>query len=472
MSVQQGGHSRASMSGTGNKYRPSRIFFVNSLTANEEGPEAPNHFMFNLPTTSQLRLCGLSLIGLLTLSSAAANVEFEYTYEGKTIKYKVISETEKTVELVWNRTVSGDIILPEHPKDIANDTEYTLIRLGDNAFGENNYITRVSIPNSVTEIGEWAFHECYELTWVEMPNSLEKIGEYAFEGCESLTTLEIPNSVTEIGECAFNRCWNLTNIELPNSITRIAYRTFGDCGLVTVKIPDSVTEIKESAFSCCSSLTNIEIPNSVTEIGVAAFEKCESLISIKIPDQLTEIKDDTFCECCGLTSVEIPNSVVSIGKNAFSYCIRLESVVVGNSVTTIDDYAFYKSTALKSIVIGESVKSIGGFVFYNCTEMKTITVNALTPPSVVRGTFDISMFAFTTLIVPKEAREAYENHEVWGLFSHMECSGIEEASMQTDDNEQVHVYNIHGHDLGSNVDNLPQGIYILKKGSKNIKVVK
>ncbi len=123
---------------------------------------------------------------LLTIAgSLPSNArEFQYTYEGQTFKYTVLDEAAKTVEtkagMGWTSPGNyayGNLILPEHP--ISEGVEYTLIRLGDNAFS-GQQLTSVEIPNSVISIGSSAFSMCPGLTSVVFGNSVNSIGSDAF----------------------------------------------------------------------------------------------------------------------------------------------------------------------------------------------------------------------------------------------------------------------------------------------------
>lgn len=119
-------------------------------------------------------------------------------------------------------------------------------------FGRCSSLTRVSVPNSVTN---FLFVDCPKLKSVNIPNSATYIGYGAFSGCSSLTSVTIPNSVIYIDTHAFYKCSSLKSITIPNSVTAIDRR----------------------AFEGCSSLTKVTIGNSVTHIGECAFEGCPSV---------------------------------------------------------------------------------------------------------------------------------------------------------------------------------------------------
>ena len=96
----------------------------------------------------------------------------------------------------------------------------------------------------------------------------------AFLNCVCLTRVTIPESVTEIGAGAFIGC-GLTSIVIPKSITCIPYGVFVCCiHLVDVTIPESVTEIGEDAFKGCTAIASLTIPKSVSVIGDNAFLGC------------------------------------------------------------------------------------------------------------------------------------------------------------------------------------------------------
>jgi hypothetical protein len=285
--------------------------------------------------------------------------------------------------------------------------------IADDAFKRCSDLTRVGIPNSVTNIGDSAFNACSSLTSVTIPNSVTSIGEWAFAYCSSLTSITIPNSVTGIGKEAFAHCSNLASVTIGGGVTSIGAWVFDDTayyddesnwtdgvlyignylieaekkitGAYTIKA--GTKTIADDAFSGCDSLTSITIPNSVTNIGEETFYYCDSLTSITIPNSVTGIGKEAFAYCSNLTSVTIGSGVTSIGNYVFLYCSSLKKIDVAedNSIySSIDGVLFNKAkTTLlcypagkegESYAIPNSVTSIGNSAFEGCGYLKNVTI--------------------------------------------------------------------------------------------------
>ena len=226
-----------------------------------------------------------------------------------------------------------------------------------NLYLNNELVTDLVIPDSVTSIGSWAFSDCTGLTSLTIGKGVTSIGDYAFYWCRGLTSVTIPDSVTSIGEQAFCDCAGLRSVTIPDSVTSIGREAFDDCTLlISVTIPENVTSIGKYAFSSCTGLTSVSVDaaNSVYD----SRENCNAIIETStntlilgckttvIPDSVTSIGDYAFCWC---TSVTIPDSVKSIGSYAFRDCTGLTSVTIGNSVTSIGSSAFEDCTSLKDV---------------------------------------------------------------------------------------------------------------------------
>jgi hypothetical protein len=92
----------------------------------------------------------------------------------------------------------------------------SLILIGSRAL-ENNSLTSVIIPNSVTSIGATAFY-INNLVSVTLGTSLENIGSGAFRS-NQLTSITIPINVTTINGSAFRDNINLASVN--------CYTTYG-----------------------------------------------------------------------------------------------------------------------------------------------------------------------------------------------------------------------------------------------------
>ena len=252
---------------------------------------------------------------------------------------------------------------------------YPVTEIGGRAFAGRNWITEVTIPDSVTSIGSQAFSDCSSLTSITIPDSVTSIGWGAFDNTAYYNDENNrENGVLYIGKYLIDAKTAISgNHEIREGTLIIADGAFSDCSsLTSIVIPDSVTSIGGSAFYGCSSLTSIVIPDSVTSIGGYAFYNCSSLTSITIPDSVTSIGYSAFDGCSSLTSIAIPDSVTSIGRSAFYNCSSLTSITIPDGVTSIGWGAFMGCSNLTSITIPDSVTSIGGEAFYGCDSLTTV----------------------------------------------------------------------------------------------------
>lgn len=110
--------------------------------------------------------------------------------------------------------------------------------IGDGVFLSSNSLTNLTLSSKVTSIGESAFRNCSNLKDVryyiydDLATYIQKGHPAFYVNCgikyywnnQEITTLEIPSSVTSIGNNAFYGCNGLTSVDLPSSITKM-----GEC---------------------------------------------------------------------------------------------------------------------------------------------------------------------------------------------------------------------------------------------------
>ena len=232
-------------------------------------------------------------------------------------------------------------------------------------------ITELIIPDSVTYIGSFAFDNCNGLTDIILSDNITHIGNYVFAKCEELKNVSIGNGVTSIGAGAFAGCGKLKYNEYDNAYylgnddnPYYALIEAKDTAITSCKIVNEKTKLIASrAFRDCRQLSEITIPDSVLYIDSEVFRDCRGLTDIRIPDSEVDIRDKAFMLCTGLTNLTIGNGVKSIEYAAFAGCVELANVTIPNGVVNIGDCAFSGCDKLANIVISESLNHIGSYAF-------------------------------------------------------------------------------------------------------------
>jgi hypothetical protein len=99
------------------------------------------------------------------------------------------------------------------------------------------------------------------------------IGENAF-AASMITKVVIPEGVTEIGSMAFATCQFLTDVVLPKSLTAIRSGAFYYCvKLQNITIPGSVTTVEGGVFIACNNLSEATVTAIVARFGSGPFDK-------------------------------------------------------------------------------------------------------------------------------------------------------------------------------------------------------
>ncbi len=344
--------------------------------------------------------------------------------------------------------------------------------------------TSYSIPSTVKTIGEESFAYSW-LTMIELPNSVTSIGGRAFNG-SPITSINIPASVTEIKGNPFVLCENLSDINVDNankdfcSVDGILFnrdKTVLKCYPiikkgVTYTIPATVRTIGENAFSDNKELQSVVIPNSVTSIEFSAFSACK-ILSVEIPNSVTSIGEMAFCMCDHMTSAKLPASLTSIEDYTFMYCTHLELIEIPESVKSIGTGAFRVCSSLKSVTIPSSVTEFGEVVWRYCDNLENVYYAAEHPVAAPKNLFSQVTYNGATLHVRESAIDDIKATVPWGLFLNIEAtdfSGIGDVAVDDAQAAPAEVFDLNGVRLGSDVDNLPAGVYIVRQGSQVRKV--
>ena len=163
-------------------------------------------------------------------------------------------------------------------------------------------IQSIILGEGIVGIGESAFEACSKLSKVTLPDSLSEILNYAFKDCVRLSSINLPGGITSIGKFAFENCKALTTIQLPDGGDQ------GYCGL-------------QSGAFCGSGLVHITLPALEYSTSVK-LSAADLPIKILMPEPRTEFTS-IFKNCSSLTSVTWDfSTTLTEGNSYLSDCFR------------------------------------------------------------------------------------------------------------------------------------------------------
>ena len=306
----------------------------------------------SVTTIGSYAFYGCSSLTSITISDSVTSIGNYAFHQCTNIKAVYITDLE-----AWCKISFGDWRGIQ-----ANPMQY-----GANLYLNNELVTKLEIPKTITKIKPNAFEGCTSFTSITIPDSVTSIGYSAFDGCSSLTSITIPDSVTSIGSGAFLECYKLVEVINHSSLNIVAGSSeYGCVAYYAKEVHTGETKIVNQngyLFSTYNGInyllgyvgsdTILALPETYNgqncEIYQYAFYGCSSLTSITISDSVTSIGNYAFFHCSSLTSITIPDSVTSIGHSAFLDCSSLTSITIPDSVTSIDDFTFLNCSSLKTV---------------------------------------------------------------------------------------------------------------------------
>ena len=218
-----------------------------------------NQHLYIMKTKNFLLLVLCTLLSV-HIKAADGDTFTANTIEGVAMTFKIISETDKTVQVDKGNTggiaidweTSGPLTIPSEVTH--SNVQYSVVAIGDNSLC-CEYLTSIEIPNSVTSIGNYAFWSCTNLETVTLYNGLEIIGREAFEYCDNLTNINLPEGLQTIQSGAFAYGKKLKNVIIPSSVTSVGGGINGYAGAFQGSIGlESVTSNMKTPCTLNSSV--------------------------------------------------------------------------------------------------------------------------------------------------------------------------------------------------------------------------
>lgn len=280
----------------------------------------------------------------------------------------------------------------------------------------NTWIHFIDFPTKLKTIGDNAFDNRFLTGPLVLPEGLDSIGKEAFQK-NYITEVTIPESVRAIGVTAFYDNQSLKSVTLNNSMESISQSLFNYCQkLAVVHGGKNVKIVNQSAFSNCDSLRSISDITPVT-INSSAFFNCRKLESLNF-SRIKSIGYESFYQCYGLKEADL-TTLTSIDRRSFIGCTGLKKVTLGNDITTIKSSSFYNCQALEEVILGSSINSLESDCFYSDKNaLKRVYITAPAPPAVNGSPFYSP--SRVTLYVPEYAMVSYKLDNYWSQFRKVE----------------------------------------------------
>ena len=221
----------------------------------------------------------------------------------------------------------------------ASNDHNVLTTIGDQAFEGNTFITEMVLPKGLTSIGKLGVGNFSNLTRVSIPNTVTNLNG-AFEGDLKLFNFDI--------EEGSPFTYNTTNNE--NTINALVKGNTLVFGTKDTIIGKDTTNLSDGAFKSNTDLIKLHIPNNVNTLGQECFYGCSNLNEVSFDSNmnLVEISNSCFSRT-GITAIEVPENVTLIRNLAFDLCTKLTHITLPTTLKSLEYRPFQACRALSKL---------------------------------------------------------------------------------------------------------------------------
>jgi hypothetical protein len=233
--------------------------------------------------------------------------------------------------VLFDKNATELIAYPSGKSDVAYTIPATVERMRYYGFaGPKQYLTIVSIPDTVIDIGDQMFYGATGLTTVAIGSGVSSIGVQAFVSASDLTTISVSDS---------NQTYtSIDGVLYDKSITQLVAYPAGKAD-VTYIAPNTVTSTDYNIFAYSGNLITVDL-SSIAILGGQAFEYPSSIEEIIFGDELTALASNTIIGASSLKRVTFGSGLTTIGENAFTGGSNLSCVIYTGTNTSVQGYVF------------------------------------------------------------------------------------------------------------------------------------
>lgn len=297
----------------------------------------------------------LAAVSIASLSATAAQ-----TTAGTNTETITLNDVECTLESAGDGEgkkkikssccPTGDVVIPSNRN---------IVRIGEGAFEGCQSITKITLPEGLTNIEFQSFYGATALAEIVFPTTLKSVG-YGALGSSGLTALDLSHTqISYLGAGVCYGCQSLERVDLADTrILMIPDHAFENCGsLSDVTLPPSLQVINENAFAD-SGVTDIDFPATLAEIGYRSFLRTPLTSAHLDHTMLHTIGEGAFTLCANLHTVSLPRFLQTIERNAFDTTSALTFLDLSHTQVNVIKETAFAGSGVQSIKLPDVVTTI------------------------------------------------------------------------------------------------------------------
>lgn len=240
----------------------------------------------------------------------------------------------------------------------------------------------LTLPQGVKKLAPYAFAYCSTVTKVNLPESLTEIGDFAFSGCK-LTEFNVGKNIVKFGQGVLRDNTGLAKITLEEGNTALEltndmlidktskYLLAVPYNKTSLDIPEGVEYIGKYLCYNNKNVTSVSGPSTLETIGQYAFYGCEAIASVDLKS-VEKIENNVFSGVKKASKIVFPSNLKRLEREVFSNA-EVAEVVLPDGVEYIGSNAFIQSK-IEKVNIPGTVKEFGPSIFYNCASLSELTL--------------------------------------------------------------------------------------------------